>query len=44
MPVCLGNRFRLDGEAQAALRLVEGLNVREIEQLAAGRPELRLVS
>lgn len=44
MPVCLGNRFRLDAETQAALGMVEGLIVRNIEQLAAGRPELRLVS
>jgi DNA polymerase-3 subunit alpha len=44
MPVCLGNRFRLDAETQDALRAMEGLRVRDIESMAAGRPELRLVS
>jgi DNA polymerase-3 subunit alpha len=43
MPVCLGNRFRLDADALQALRAIEGLSVRDIESLTASRPELRLV-
>ncbi len=44
MPVCLGSRFRLDPETQEALRLIEGISVRDVESHAASRPELRLVS
>jgi DNA polymerase-3 subunit alpha len=44
MPVCLGNRFRLDADTMEALRQLEGLHVRDVESHSASRPELRLVS